>query len=573
MSGTGNHRPALSGSAMPLGAVGAGQVRVTAGLLLLLASLVLTACSDEPGPGKPRDYGVIGGETGTELADIQVLHKENGAEPQTLDPHQAQGVTEANILRDLFEPLVMEAPDGSLIPGVAASWSQSADGLQWVFRLRRDAKWSNGDPVTAGDWVFSLRRALDPNTLSVYASILYPIANAVAVNRGELPPDALGVRASDDHTLEITLEAPTPYFLGLLNHSMAYAVHPPSVRQHGERFARAGNLVSNGAYVLQDWVVQSHIELVRNERFRANDETTIDRVFYYPIENADAAFKRYRADEIDFTQSVPVRQLAWIRANMPDEYRQAPYLGTYYFGLNVTRPPFKDQPGLRRALSLALDREIITEKLSGAGELPAYGWVPPLPGYEPQQPAWAAWSREQRHAEAQRLYAEAGYGPGNPLVVEILYNTSQDHKRIAIAVSSMWQQVLGVQTRLLNQEWKVFLQTRQMRAATQIFRSGWIGDYNDAYTFAELMHSENAQNDSGWVNADYDALLARAAVEIDLEKRARLLQAAEQILLEETPLIPVYFYVSKHLIKPWVGGFVPNIMDRTYTKDLYILKH
>lgn len=541
--------------------------------MLLAAAMVLTACSGESPPPEPRDYGQIGGPDGTELAAVQELHKENGAEPQTLDPHQAQGVTESNILRDLFEPLVMEAPDGTLIPGAARSWTQSEDGLTWVFQLRPESRWSNGDQVTAGDWVFSLRRALDPNTLSVYASILYPIENAVAINRGELPPEALGVRATDEYTLEIRLTAPTPYFLGLLNHSMAYAVHPPSVREHGERFARPGNLVSNGAYVLQDWVVQSHIELVRNTQFRDNAATIIDRVFYYAIENADAAFKRYRADEIDFTQSVPVRQLAWIRANMPDEYKQAPYLGTYYYGLNVTRPPFKGEPGLRRALSMAIDREIITEKLSGAGELPAYGWVPPVQGYEPQQPEWAGWSREQRHAEAKRLYGDAGYGPDNPLVLEILYNTSQDHKRIAIAISSMWKQVLGVETRLLNQEWKVFLQTRQMRASTEVFRSGWIGDYNDAYTFAELMQSDNAQNDSGWVNAEYDKLLAQAAVETDLDKRARLMEAAERILLEDTPLIPIYFYVSKHLIKPWVGGFVPNIMDRTYTKDLYILKH
>jgi oligopeptide transport system substrate-binding protein len=296
-------------------------------------------------------------------------------------------------------------------------------------------------------------------------------------------------------------------------------------------------------------------------------------VYYYPLENTDTVFKRYRADELDFTQSIPSRELAWIRANMPDEYFQSPYLGSYYFGFNVIRPPFKNAPGLRLALSMAVDREIITEKLSGAGELPAYGWVPPVQGYEPQQPEWASWTREQRHVEARRLYAEAGYSEANPLVVEILYNTSQDHKRIAIALASMWKQVLGVQTRMLNQEWKVFLQTRTARIDTQLFRSGWIGDYNDAYTFAELMYSTNEQNDSGWANPEYDRLLDEAALQRDPATRAQLMQAAERILLNEAPLIPLYFYVSKHLIKPWVGGFVPNIMDHTYTKDLYILRH
>jgi oligopeptide transport system substrate-binding protein len=538
-----------------------------------MGGLLLAGCSnDDPSVAEARDYGQIGGASGSEFADEQVLHKGNGAEPQTLDPHRAQGVPEGNILRDLFEPLVMEAPNGELIPGAAESWNLSEDGRVYTFKLRADGRWSNGDRVTADDWVFSLRRGLDPATLSVYSGILYPIKNASAVNRGELVPDQLGVRAIDELTLEITLASPTPFFLGLLNHSMAYPVHPPSVAEHGERFARPGNLVSNGAYVLQDWVVQSHIELVRNPSYREDPATTIDQVFYYPIENADAVFARYRADELDFTTTIPIRQLEFIKASLPQDYVQSPYLGVYYYGLNLTKPPFKDQPGLRKALSMAIDREIITEKLSGAGELPAYGWVPAVQGYAQQQPEWAAWTRDERHAEARRLYAAAGYTADNPLVVEVLYNTSQDHKRLAIAISSMWKQVLGIETRLLNQEWKVYLQTRTLKN-TQVFRSGWIGDYNDAHTFAELLHSQNAQNDSGWVNQDYDELLEQAALEIDLEKRARLLEAAERVLLNDTPIIPIYFYISKHLIKPWVGGFVPNIMDHTYTKDLYILEH
>jgi oligopeptide transport system substrate-binding protein len=542
-------------------------------LTLLLASLSLFGCSNNTSDVTPRDYGQLGGSSGTELAADQTLHKDNGAEPQTLDPHRATGVPEGNILRDLFEPLVMEAPNGELIPGAASSWDISSDGLVYTFRLRPEGRWSNGDPVRAADFVFSMQRALDPATLSSYASILYPIANAEAVNRGDLPPEQLGVIARDKRTLEITLAAPTPYFIGLLNHSMAYPVHRASVEQHGARFVRAGNLVSNGAYVLKDWVVQSHVELVRNTAFRDNASTTIERVLYYAIENVDTVFKRYRADEIDFTQSVPNRQLEWIRKVMAAEYIQAPYLGSYYFGFNTTRAPFKDQPDLRLALSMAIDRQIITDKLTAAGELPAYGWIPPVQGYQPQQPDWATWSRAQRHAEAKRLYAEAGYTFEQPLVVEILYNTSASHKRLSIAIAAMWKQVLGVETRMMNQEWKVFLQTRAAKIKTQAFRAGWIGDYNDAYTFAQLMHSQNAQNDSGWANADYDALLDAAATENNPQLRASLMQAAEQILLAETPLMPVYFYVSKHLVKPWVGGFQTNIMDHVYTKDLYILKH
>jgi oligopeptide transport system substrate-binding protein len=251
----------------------------------------------------------------------------------------------------------------------------------------------------------------------------------------------------------------------------------------------------------------------------------------------------------------------------------AAYLGTYYYGFNVTRPPFKDQPQLRRALSLAIDREIITRDVTGAGELPAYGWVPPVNGYEGQQMAEAAWTQDERNAEARRLYAEAGYSAENPLRTEIMYNTQEDHRRIALAVAAMWKQVLGVEAQILNQEWKVFLDTRRQKTETEVFRSGWIGDYNDANTFAELMVSGGGINDSGYSNPAYDALIRRAARESDLEARAEILQEAEALLLEDMPIMPIYFYVTSRLKKPWVGGYEPNIMDHHRSKNFYILKH
>jgi len=502
-----------------------------------------------------------------------LLRKSNGAEPQTLDPHKAEGVPAGNILRDLYEGLTIEAPNGDVIPGVAESWELNAAGNVYTFRLRKNARWSNGDGVTAEDFVYSFRRAVDPATLSTYSSILYPIRNAEAVNNGKISPDSLGVRALSDYVLQIELESPTPYFLGLLNHSMAYPVHRATVETHGDQFTRPGNNVSNGAYKISEWTVQSHVGLVRNKNYWDNPDTRIDGVTYYAIENPDTVIKRYRAGELDLTQEAPYRQIGWILENVPDEYVVAPYLGAYYYGLNLLKAPFKDAPQLRRAMALAIDRDIITGKLTRSGEIPAYSWVPPVQGYEPQLPDWAEWTQEQRNAEAKRLVAAAGYGPDNPLTVEILYNTQQNHKQLAVAIASMWKQTLGVNATLRNQEWKVFLQTRTNKTETEVFRSGWIGDYNDAYTFLQLLISDNAQNDSGYNNAKFDELLKQASRETDLKKRAELMQQAEQFVLRDQPVIPIYFYVSKHLIKPRVKGFVPNIMDHIYTKDLWLEGH
>ena len=526
-----------------------------------------------PDSGQTMRNTPVGGASGTELAAEQILTKNNGAEPQTLDPHRAEGVPASNILRDLFEGLVSEAPDGRLIPGAAEAWQISDDGTVYTFTLRVDGRWSNGDPVTAADFEYGLRRSVDPATLSQYSSILFPIVNAEQIVKGELPPDQLGVTALDDRTLEIRLVGPTPYFLGLLTHSTTYAVHPLSVEEFGARFARAGHLVGNGAYILDEWVVQSHIRLLRNQNYWDDEHTVIDEVNYLPIENQDAMLRRYRADELDFTQDLPFKQIAWIREHIADQLYISPYLGSYYYSLNLTLPPFAGMPKLRRALALAIDREVLTEKITGSGEIPAYSWTPRVTGYTQQPPAWAGWTQAERNAEAQRLYKVSGYSADNPLTLQFLYNTSENHKRIALAIASMWKQVLGVETKLLNQEWKVFLETRKQKTMPGVARNGWIGDYNDAYTFTQLLASDNEQNDSGFANDEYDALLDAASVEPDMQKRAALMEAAERLMLEAQPIIPIYFYVSKHLIKPWVGGFEANIMDHHYTKNFYILKH
>jgi len=499
-----------------------------------------------------------------------VLHRGNGGEPDTLDPHRNEESSGAEILRDLFEGLTTETVDARIVPGSAESWVSSDDGLVYTFSLRPEARWSNGDPLLADDFVAGLRRTVDPNTASTYAQILYPIENAQAVVTGRLPPTALGVRALDARTLEIRLAAPTPYILGLLAHSSTYPIHRASLAEHGSRFPRPGNLISNGAYRLTEWVVQSHIKLERNDYYWNNEQVQIDTVYYHATEDVDAELRRYRAGELDFTFRFPVSQYQWILENLPGELHTEPYISTYFYGFDTTEPPF-DDPRLRQALSMVVDRQRIARDVVGAGQLPAFGLVPPgVANYQGVSYTWTTLDTQARLAEARRLYAAAGYSPANPLSVEIRYNTSENHQRIAIAVASMWKEHLGVDARLINQEWKVMLQTRQDTSAWQVMRYGWIGDYNDAFTFLEIFQSTHGQNFTGFADSRYDELLAAAARQPDLERRTELMRLAEQRVLDAYPIVPVYFYTNKHLVKPYVRGFRANIMDHNYSRHFRI---
>lgn len=500
-----------------------------------------------------------------------VLRKGNGAEPGTLDPHKAQGVPAANILRDIYEGLVSETPDGTLEPGGAASWEISEDRTVYTFHLREDAVWSNGEPVTAGDYVYGLRRTADPATGSVYASILAPIENAETIIAGDKPPESLGVEALDEYTLQIRLKAPTPYLLGLLTHSTTYPVYRPAVEAHGDQFTRPGNAVTNGAYTIEEWVVASRIVLEANPDYWDAGNVGVQRVEYYPIEDAASELKRYQAGELDWTGTVPIPSLDDIRAHIPDQLRTHPSLSNYYYGLNVTRPPFADTPALRRALSLAIDRDTIVEKITRGGEIPAYSWVPPaVSDYTGARLDYADWPRDKRLEEARRLYREAGYSEDNPLEVEIRYNTSEAHKKIASVIANMWQMALGAQVTLLNEEWKVFLQNVSERQVTEVYRAGWVGDYDDPYTFLELLHSEFGINGAGYANPRYDALLEKAAHTPGGEQRKSLLREAEAMLLADHPVIPIFFGTSKALIKPYVEGYEGNAMGHYYSKDIRI---
>lgn len=490
------------------------------------------------------------------------LRRGNGPEVETLDPHKAESVSASNILRDLFEGLVTENPDGSLAPGAAQSWTLSDDLKTYTFHLRPSARWSNGDAVVAEDFVAGFKRSADPATGSSYSQILAPIAQAEQVIAGKLPPEKLGVVALDGQTLRIDLKGPTPYFLGLLTHPSTLPIHRASLAKHAKDFAQPGKLISNGAYRLRERVIQSHILLERNAYYWDNNNTAIDLVKYLNTEDINSELKRFRAGELDWTYQIPASQGDWIRANMADAFHVHTYLGVYYYGLNLSQPPFKDSPQLRRALSLAIDRDVITRKVLGSGEQPATSWVPPgVLGHQSAPAQWAGWTREQSLEEARRLYAEAGFSPQNPAKIEIRYNTHDDHKKLATAIAAMWKQWLGVETTLINEEWKVYLQNRRLKARTQAFRAGWIGDYNDANSFLEILQSTHGLNDTGYSSSEYDALLSAASVEANPERRQQLLREAERELLEDLPVIPIYFYVTKRLVNPKVVGWKGNIMD------------
>jgi len=540
--------------------------------ILLIAPLMLAACSGEDSPVTGVDPGTtVSGTNGSGAGGKgQILRRGNGEEPQTLDPHRALGVAGANILRDLYEGLTTETASGRTVPGAALRWNISRDGRTYTFNLRRGARWSNGDPVTAGDFVFGFRRSADPETGSSFVHMLAPIENAEEVIASELPVTSLGVRALDDYTVQIKLKASTPYFLALLSHAATYPVHRPSVAAYGEGFTKAGKLVSNGAYQLTDWVVRSHIELTANPNYWNAGNVRINRVFYYPIEDQFTELQRYRSGDLHWTDEVPSTQFNRLQENHPDELVVTPWLGLHYFGFNLTRPPFKDNKDLRKAMARAVDREILTSKVTRFGERPAFGLVPEgAENYSSYKPDWSRWTQAERNVEAKSLYASAGYTEDNPLQVEIRYNSSENNKKVALAVASMWKQVLGVNSTLINEEFRVFLQNRSQKAITEVFRAGWISDYNDPYSFLELLYSQYGRNDTGYNNPSYDLLLQQAASEHVPAARRRLLEAAEALAMDDQPIVPLFAFVTKRMVNKNLLGWENNMMDHHYSKYMY----
>lgn len=503
-------------------------------------------------------------------ASARELARGNGPEPSTLDPHRCQEVACGNIVRDLYEGLVTEDAAGNVIPAAAESWTRSDDGLTWDFRLRADLRWSNGEALDAAQFVASFRRALSPQTAAPMAALLRPIANANAVIGGALPPDALGVSAPDPRTVRIVLDEPVALTDRLLL-PIAFPVYLPALAQFGAQHTRPGRLVGNGAYGLQAWTPQASIELVRNARFHAADGVAIERVRFVVTEDAASELKRFQAGDLHLTETVPPKPLAALRAEFGERLRISPYLGSFWLGLNLMRPPLRDDLALREALVLALDRDILTRYVAGLGEQPAWSVVPPgSRDHTVPETAAAGWSREEREAAARARYAAAGYDRDRPLTLELRYNTSTAHRRLALAVASMWRQTLGARVVLRNEEWKVFVQNRRARVITQVFRGGWIADVNDPLEFLAIFSGrDNPLNTTGFDDTAFDALLRRAAALPAGAARRDLIAAAERRLLAANAVVPIYFYTSKHLVDPRLLGFEANPLDRHASRWLH----
>jgi oligopeptide transport system substrate-binding protein len=503
-------------------------------------------------------------------APASLYRRGNDADPGTLDPHRASTTAEAHILRDLYEGLLTYDNHGRLIPGVAEAWTVSPDGLTYTFTLRATARWSNGDPVVADDFVFALSRILDPALGAKYAEVLFPIRGARAVARGEAAADTLAVTAPSPRTLIIALAQPTPYFLELLTHFVALPVHSATVRRWGDAFTRPGNLVSNGAYVLRDVVLNDRVLVERNPHFHAAAQVAIPSVAFLPTPDLASAVRRYAGGEIDSLADLPGDQMVSLKARFGGQVVLGPSLGLYALAFDLRRPPF-DDVRVRRALSLVIDREFLAERLWGGTMAPAYSLCPP--GLEHYRPSPELAGRDSlpidREDEARSLLAQAGFGPGGrPLTVKYRFNTSDNNRNTAVAIAEMWRGI-GVTTRFTYTDAKTHFAYLRDGRPFEVARVSWIADYADPQNFLFLLQGDNdTLNPGHYANPAYDALMRAAAAETDLARRADLLFRAETLALADLPWIPVMHTRSKALISPRLSGYHPNLRNAAPTRFL-----
>jgi len=548
--------------------------RLAKPLTVAVASLFLAMCS----PSGDDDSGTDQ-QTGADAGKI-VFHRGNSAEPSTLDPHRASGTWENNIIGDMFVGLYTENAQGEAIEGMATSHEVSDDGLIHTFTLR-DAVWSDGEPVTAEDFVFSFRRILNPETAAQYASILYIVKNAQQVNNGELPVEEVGIRAIDEKTLEITLESPAPFLEQLLTHYTSYAVPKHVVEELGDDWVKAGNMVSNGPFVLVEWDPNNYVHVKKNDRFYDAENVEIDEVYYYPTTDAAVAVRRVRNGELDYNSDWPVSQGSRLRSELGEIVQSAPFVATTYIIFNMEDELFGSRGDeaqqerarkIRKALALLIDREIIVEKIFGNGETAAYHLVPPnMANYDnAAEFEFRDLSMPERIEMAKGLLRELGYSEENPLRFEWEYRDGTDNRRRAVAVQQMWNSSELVEAEIINREVKT-LYANLRSGNFRVGDAGWVADYNDAQNYLFLLESRSGQLNYGkYNNPEYDRLMAEAANELDLEKRADLLAQAEQIMLNDYPMIPVMFGASRNLVGEQVSGFENNIVDIHRTRWMSI---
>ena len=498
----------------------------------------------------------------------QTLERGNGPEPSTLDAHKCPEVACGNILRDLYEGLVAKDGKGNLIPGMAERWEVSDDGRTWTFHLRDKLKWSNGEALTPNDIVRSFQRAFTPVTAAPFAEHFEAIDNAGEIMRGKKRPAQLGISSPDPRTVIIKLKR-SAALLQLLTLPIAYPVYLPAIEKFSAQHTRPGNLVSNGAYRLQTWTPQSFVKLERNPNYR--DQASIPNVRYHVTEDASSELKRFESGGLDVTETLPPQPLAALKQKFGTQLRISPYLGSFWLGFNLTQPPLKNNRALREALSLAIDRDKLTRYITGFGEQPAYAVVPPgTADYATVALNWSKLTQQQRENLARKKLLAAGYDFKKPLEIELRYNTSTPQRRLSLAVAAMWRDVLGIKVRLRNEEWKVFVNNRKQKIITQVFRGGWIADFNDARNFLSNFQNGNVVNWSGLNDAEYDSLMQQADQANTLQERSMLMQKAEIRLLSEHAVIPVYFYVSKHLVSPKVQGYEANLLDQHPSRFLHL---
>jgi oligopeptide transport system substrate-binding protein len=502
----------------------------------------------------------------------QIFHFGNGSEPQGIDPHIVTGVPEHHILISLCEGLTIPSPYGDAnLPGAAESWTVSDDGKRYIFKLRKNGRWSNGDPVTAQDFVWSWQRILTASLGSQYPDMLYYLEGAQEYHTGITNDfNEVGVKAIDNHTLEVKLKAPTPFFTGLLSHYSTWPVHKETVLKHGSiddrngEWTRPGNFVCNGAFNLQSWELNNKIVVEKNPMYWDASEVQLNEIHYYPVSNVMTEDRMFRAGQLHVTSTLPSQKCpVYIEENNPD-LRIDPYMGTYFYRLNTTNPYLSDVK-VRKALAYSIDRKLLVEKVTKCGQIPAYSFTPPgSNGYEPTT------SIPFDPVLAKELLVEAGFNSENKFPkLEILFNTNEDHRKVALAIQQMWQQNLGIEVELVNQDWKVYL-SREMVGDFQVSRAGWIGDYEDPNTFLDLMRPNRGNNKTGWEDKNYDALVAKANSTNNQTERYKLLDEAEKMLIENMPVIPLYTYVRSYQLSPDVKGYNPHILDHHHPKFIYL---